>query len=135
MTCMRVSKHWLLCSVVALGVAAFFTELATAGRAAESLAVLSRDALLAMSAVPGCAPHKRGCFEWVIVRRPDTDPLAADAWLASQGIVVGKRLHDLRLIHVWLPTGEAGVAAQRAIRAQAWVQLLTDQAVPRPGSG
>ncbi len=89
-----------------------------------------------------CAADPPGCGregadgrleEWVIVLRGQGDAGVAQRWLQNKGFVVKKVLADLKLVHVLLPACADGERAVAQIREQPWAQLVTDQAVPRPG--
>jgi hypothetical protein len=70
----------------------------------------------------------------VVLRSVDAAPIAQQ-WLEQQGWEIGKVLVDLKLVHVWLPRGQAGLAAVQAIRSQPWARYVTNQAIPHPSSG
>lgn len=82
-----------------------------------------------------CEPPARACQEWIVLAQPGTDMQAAAQWLAGQGIRQSRSIPaDLRQFYIWLPKGAQGEALQRAIGAQAWVQLLTDQVRHAPSA-
>ena len=79
----------------------------------------------------GCEVGDRNCREWVVVVRSEPEATVAANWLRARGWSVGKVVPDLRLVHVWLPSGSAGKDAVKQIRAKSWARYVTDQAVPR----
>lgn len=107
-------------------------------RRAGTLAVLVLATLLPACQPDGgqspCRPGAAACQEWVIVLFNVDDTPAALAWLDQQELTVGRVLPDLKLVHVWLPRGDAGAAAVGSIRSQPWAQYVTDQASPRPSA-
>ena len=93
--------------------------------------------LMAVLPIPACAvtdcrPGDPRCQEWVLVLQPGTNAQLAREWLIQQGCAIGKVHEPLRLVHVWLPRGEVGDRLASRVRAQPWVNTLTDQVTAVP---
>lgn len=77
-----------------------------------------------------CKVNSSQCEEWSVVVNKTEDAEPATVWLEAHGWPVRKRIDELHLLYVWLPKLEIETV-KTEIRAQPWLQLLTDvKAVP-----
>lgn len=75
--------------------------------------------------VLACEIGSSRCTEWTVVLKTVADTDSAVVWFEAHKWPVRKRLDEIRLLYVWLPKSGTE-AVQAEIRAQPWLQLLTD---------